>query len=109
MCKENNDKEIKGVTIMKIKEYKAPSRMKLESLWDVMLGKAIITDTYVHRDEVLYWTVRNSMNLEQMARTISLGYDYFYGNKRKHYLSVEDFTDWCVQINSQPLKGTVSF
>jgi hypothetical protein len=90
-----------------MKEYTTPSRMKLSALMDVMRREASM-DYKIHRDEVLYWAVRNAQTKEEFAEVIKLGYKYFYGGSTK-FLNITEFTDWMIHINSNPLKGSVSF
>ncbi len=90
-----------------MKEYKAPRRLGLSSLYDIMEGRAI-THYTVHREEVLHAAVKSAQTKEDMHNVITKGYKYFYGNS-KPFITLDEFTVWMLDILADGLRGTESF
>lgn len=90
-----------------MKEYSAPRRLGLSSLFDIMEGRASIHYS-VHRDEVLHAAVKSAQNKEELHDVITKGYKYFYG-KSKPQITIAEFTEWMLDILADGLKGTESF
>ena len=78
------------------KVYSNVNNCKLDSLFDIMTGKAS-TIFHISSDEVLYVAAMNCKTKEDIKKVIDLGYVYFYGGEERH-LSKVGFAEFIISM-----------